>query len=412
MGDFRMPTLGADMEAGTLLEWRIAPGDTVRRGDIVALIDTDKAEIEVEIFEEGTVEALLVQPGTRVPVGTPLARLAPAGARGAAAPPAAPTAARAPTASEAPSAAAPPASPLATARATASRPRITPLARRVAADLGVDLASVRGTGEGGAITREDVEQAAAGAPRPAPPPAAPRPAPPPAGPAGDVAAAAERAIAMRRVIAAAMTRAKREIPHYYLATTIDCGRALRWLADENARRPVPERILPAALLLRATARALRDAPELNGIYRDGRFEPSAAIHLGVAVSLRGGGLVAPAIHDADRLSLDALMTALRDLVKRTRAGVLRSSEVAGATVTVTHLGDQGVETVFPVIHPPQVAIVGFGRIVERPWAVDGLLGVHPVVNASLAADHRVSDGHRGARFLAALDRLLQAPEAP
>jgi pyruvate dehydrogenase E2 component (dihydrolipoamide acetyltransferase) len=136
-----------------------------------------------------------------------------------------------------------------------------------------------------------------------------------------------------------------------------------------------------------------------------------AVHLGVAVSLRGGGLVAPAIHDADRLSLDELMVSLRDLVERARAGRLRSSEMADPTITVTSLGDQGAEEVFGVIYPPQVAMVGFGRIVERPWARDGLLGVHPTVRATLAADHRASEGHEGSRFLATLDRLLQAPEA-
>jgi pyruvate dehydrogenase E2 component (dihydrolipoamide acetyltransferase) len=403
-----MPLLGADMEAGTLLEWRVAPGDTVRRGQIVALIDTDKAEIEVEIFEDGVVEELLVAPGRKVPVGTPLARLRGLGAAAVApvaavtpapavatAPPAAPT--RPPASAPAPTS--PPG-----AAGPSTRLRVTPLARRVAESLHVDLDAVHGTGDGGAITREDVERAAAEAPVDAAPGAAAPAAPEPS-------RAAERAASMRRTIAAAMARSKREIPHYYLATTIDLAAALRWLETENARRGVAERILPAALLLRATAQALREAPDLNGFFRDGRFEPSASIHVGVAISLRGGGLVAPALHDADRLSLDALMARLRDLVQRARAGVLRGSEVADPTITVTNLGDQGVELVFPVITPPQVAIVGFGKIVERPWAEEGLLGVRPTVCATLAADHRVSDGHRGARFLAALERRLAAPEA-
>jgi pyruvate dehydrogenase E2 component (dihydrolipoamide acetyltransferase) len=199
------------------------------------------------------------------------------------------------------------------------------------------------------------------------------------------------------------------VPHYYLATTIDLAAATRWLAEANAARPVTERLLPAVLLLKATALAAREVPALNGVWDEG-FTPSAAVHLGVAVSLRGGGLVAPAIHDADRLELDALMAALRDLVQRARSGLLRASEMSDPTLTVTNLGDQGVDEVFGVIYPPQVALVGFGKIVERPWAVDGMLAVRPVVRASLSADHRASDGHVGARFLATIDRLLQHPE--
>jgi pyruvate dehydrogenase E2 component (dihydrolipoamide acetyltransferase) len=220
----------------------------------------------------------------------------------------------------------------------------------------------------------------------------------------------DRQEAMRHVIGTLMARSKREIPHYYLATSIDLGAPLGWLADTNASRPITERLLPAALLLKATALAVRDVPVMNGFWDDG-FSPSPAVHLGVAISLRGGGLVAPAIHDADQLALARLMGALRDLVQRTRAGTLRSSEMSDPTITVTNLGDQGVEEVFGVIYPPQVALVGFGKILQRPWAADSMVGVRPTVRATLAADHRVSDGHDGARFLAAIDRLLQHPEA-
>jgi pyruvate dehydrogenase E2 component (dihydrolipoamide acetyltransferase) len=207
-----------------------------------------------------------------------------------------------------------------------------------------------------------------------------------------------------------MARSKREIPHYYLATTIDLGQAVAWLTRVNAERPVTERLLPAALLLKSAALAAREVPALNGSWDDG-FQPSQEVHLGVAVSIRGGGLVAPAIHDADRLELGELMRSLRDLVRRARAGALRSSEVAGPSITVTNLGDQGVDEVFGVIHPPQVAMVGFGRIRERPWAAGGMLGVRPLVRATVAADHRASDGHDGARFLSTIDNLLQTPES-
>jgi pyruvate dehydrogenase E2 component (dihydrolipoamide acetyltransferase) len=215
---------------------------------------------------------------------------------------------------------------------------------------------------------------------------------------------------MRHAIGVLMARSAREIPHYHLATTVDLSAALRWLTDANERRSVGERLLPGALLLKATALAARQVPALNGFWIDDGFRPSAAVHLGVAVSLRGGGLVAPALHDADRLSLDELMAGLRDLVGRARAGRLRSSEMADPTLTVTNLGDQGVDEVHGVIYAPQVALVGFGKVAERPWASGGMLGARPTVRATLAADHRASDGMVGARFLNALAHLLETPE--
>ncbi len=215
---------------------------------------------------------------------------------------------------------------------------------------------------------------------------------------------------MRHAIAAAMARSKGEIPHYYLSSEVEVGRARAWLEAENAKRAVADRLLFASLLLKATALGLREVPELNGFFVDGTFRRSDAIHVGVAIALRQGGLVAPAIHDVDRRSLGDVMTALRDLVARARSGVLKSSEISDPTVTVTNLGDQGADSVFGVIYPPQVAIVGFGTVRERPWAVDGLIGVRPVVVTSLSGDHRVSDGHRGARFLAAVARWLSTPE--
>jgi pyruvate dehydrogenase E2 component (dihydrolipoamide acetyltransferase) len=273
------------------------------------------------------------------------------------------------------------------------RPRVTPVARKRAEELGVDLTTVTGTGPGGAVVLIDIDRAAAAQ-------SAETPTPP----------RIDAVAAMRAAIAAAMTRSKREIPHYYLGSEIDMQRSLTWLAGENAARPVTERVLYAALLLKAVALACRTVPEMNGFWTDGAFRQSEHVHLGVAIALRGGGLIAPAIHDADTKTVNETMSALRDLVERARSGKLRGSEVTDATITVTNLGEQGVSSVFGVIYPPQVALVGFGRVVERPWAVDGLLGVRPVVNVSLSADHRASVGHRGGVFLSRIVELLQEPE--
>ena len=407
MAEFVMPALGADMSVGTLLRWLKEPGDTVARGDIVAVVHTDKADVEVEVFTSGVLERMLIEPGEEVPVGTVLALIRENGAP--AAPPVAPA--------------------LVPSEAAAAAPHvvISPSARRLADELGLDPALIQGSGPGGRIQRKDVEAAAAAreataaAPPPAPLPVQepkPAPAPPAAAPAPSVPPAApptgpevaDRNAAMRRAIAAAMSRSKRETPHFYLAQTIDMSNAIAWLAQENLRRSVPERLLHGVLFLKAVALALREVPELNAVWDGDELVRRDDVNVGVAIALRGGGLVAPAIHDTDRLSLDELMHAFRDLVSRARSWSLRSSEMADPTITVTSLGERGVESVFGVIFPPQVAIVGFGTLVERPWISDGQVLPCPVVNASLSADHRVTDGHRASAFLAAVDRLLQEPD--
>jgi len=400
MLEFRMPSLGADMEAGTLVEWRIAPGQAVARGQVVAVVETEKGAVDVESWQSGVVVELLVAVGTRVPVGTVLATLEGAAPAASVTPPPAPPPAATPAA---PPAAPPPPLP-APAASTGARPMASPAARRRAHEQNVDLASVHGSGPHGEITVADVERASV--PSTPAPPAAEEALPPTSPPS----APADRGAAMRQAIAAAMTRSKREIPHYYLGASIDMGPALSWLREQNLSRPVTDRLLPIVLQLKAVALALRETPELNGFWIDGAFRPGGGTHVGVAISLRRGGLVAPAIHDLDKLSLGDAMQALSDVTVRARESRLRSSELSDPTITVTALGERGVETVFGVIHPPQVAMVGFGTTLDRPWAVDGLLGVRPVVMASLSADHRVSDGHRGARFLAALGDLLQHPE--
>lgn len=388
MFDFTLPSLGADMDEGKLIEWKVKPGDAVRKGQVVAIVDTSKAAVDVEIWEDGVVHELLVEPGERIPVGTVLATLLEPGEK---APPQ--DAARAGKQAVARAPAVPGAAVAETARL-----RISPAARKRAEALGVDVARLEGSGPGGAVTLADIEAAAQ--------PGAPKAAA--AAPA--VHAEADRNAEMRRAIAAAMSRSKREIPHYYLSETIPMARAQRWLAQANEGRPITERLLMAVVQLKAVAAALAQFPDMNGFFRDGRFEPVQAAHIGVAISLRQGGLIAPALHDVGSKPLDQLMRELADLVKRTRVGSLRSSEMSDPTITVTNLGEQGVEAVMGVIYPPQVALVGFGRIAARPWVEVGAVVAMPTVVASLAADHRISDGHRGALFLAELRERLQRPE--
>jgi pyruvate dehydrogenase E2 component (dihydrolipoamide acetyltransferase) len=214
---------------------------------------------------------------------------------------------------------------------------------------------------------------------------------------------------MRQAIAAAMSRSAREIPHFHVTADIDMAKTVTWLARQNKTRSLKDRLLYVAPLIKAVALALREFPELNATWEEGRVAPKPAIHVGVAISLRGGGLVAPALHETDAMSVDEVMTAFRDVVQRARAWKLRSSELSDPTVTVTSLGEEGADAVIGLIYPPQVALVGFGRMTQRPRSVGKRIVSRPVITATLSADHRVIDGHRGSLFLAALDRLLQEP---
>lgn len=444
MREFPLPSLGADMDEGMLVGWLVEPGDEVSRGQIIAEVETDKGIIEVEIWEDAVIAELLVEPGdTHLPVGTPIARIAEPGERISS------EAAPEPTVATTGRARGERPRPVAAPGAVSTSPRVTPPVRHLAHQLDVDLSTVPATGRSGTVTREDVRQAAGGnghrrLGRPMVSPRARKLAdernvdaasltssrPDGLVTAADVLAAgpsrepevltpaapapAERPVdkaeAMRRAIGRSMERSKREIPHYYLSNTIDMARTMAWLDETNEDRPITTQILPAAVLLKASALALTAFPHLNGHWVDGAFTPSDHVHLGVAVALRGGGLVAPAIHDADTRSIDEMMAALSDLVARARAGRLRGSEMSEQTCTVTILGDRGVDNTFPVIIPPQVAIIGFGRIVDSPVAVDGAVTVHPVVQASLAGDHRVTDGHAGGLLLLDIERRLQEPD--
>lgn len=412
-----MPSLGADMQAGKLVEWLVGPGDTVHRGDVVAVVETQKGAIEIEIFQDGTIKELLADLGQDLPVGAPLAHVmadreeaAPATPEGteivAPAPkdpmrepdlePAHTTAAHAVAAgSEAPMPTAE--EPERDGRrldATAHAPaaemhRASPAARHLAKRLGVDISALKGSGPGGAILYADVEKGASRA-------AVSKPSP---------------MDEMRKAIAAAMTRAKRTIPHFYLTETIDVDPAIAYLEKRNAGAPPSGRILLGALFVRATVLAATKVKVMNGHYtEESGFVPSDVVNPGVAIALRGGGLVAPALMDAGSMTLEETMAGMRDLVTRARAGRLRSSEMTQGTITVSSLGDTGAEAMTGVIFPPQVALVGLGAPHLRPWVVDTAVVPRHVVTLTLSADHRVSDGRTAARFIAEFEDLMQRPE--
>ena len=388
--DYLLPSLGADMDEGRVIEWRVAIGDTVHRGDLMAVVETEKSDIDIEIWHDGIIEEFLVDVGQLVDVGTPIARLRPIDASADAITDAITPVSR-------PQWAAPdPSRSVADERVPAS-----PLARRRAAERGIDLGTLRGSGPGGAVIEADVAAVAIDTP----------PADYIAGLTPDVLAVRRRSPdTMRALIAERMATANREIPHYHLARDLDVGELEVWLAERNAQRPIAKRILPAACYIRAVALAAARHRELNGFWVDDHFEPAESVNVAMAISLRRGGLVTPQIERADERSLDEVMAALSELVAAARAGNLRASWMTGATITITHLGDTGADLVHGVISPPQVALVGFGRARQRPWVIDGEVVVRPIVTTTLAADHRATDGAIGSRFVATLADLIDRPE--
>jgi pyruvate dehydrogenase E2 component (dihydrolipoamide acetyltransferase) len=380
MTDFRMPSLGADMDEGTLVQWLKAPGDRLSRGDIVAVVETQKGAIEIEVFSEGLLEEIRVKPGMKVPVGEVLAIIRTEGEAVSAA-----------GVSQRPE---PVIKPAATPVVMPPAPveaglRVTPAARQRVKALAIDFSAIA-PGSDGVIGLRELEKEAKLAP--------PKPV------------AGINLDEMRKAIAAAMARSKREIPHYYVSSAIDLTRALDWLSKENAGRAVPQRIIPAALIAKACAKALVQCPSLNGHFLNGSFRPQTEIKMGIGISLRGGGLIAPALSGPDKLSLDDLMRRLRDLVARVRGGRLRSSELTDATVTLSNLGDDSADLVLPVIYPPQVAIIGVGQASDRPWVVEGSVAIRKIATFAVAGDHRANDGRAAARFLKTVEEVLQKPE--
>lgn len=316
MYEFKMPSLGAEMDSGKLIEWKVKPGDSVKRGESIAVVDTDKAAIEIEIWQDGIVEELLAQPGEKIPVGTTIATIR-----------------------------------------TVDK----------VSDQKSQLPQIKES-----VTSTPVKR---------------------------MASDPNLVAGIRRATAAAMTLSKREIPHYYLSHSIDMNRAMQWLKSENEKRDVSSRLIYAVLLIKAVSRACVEVPEMNGFWKNDQFLHEENVNVGVAISLKSAGLLAPAIVDVNQKTLSNLMSELRDLVNRARSGTLRSSEVATATITITNLGELGVDQVFGVIYPPQVALVGFGKI-----------SAHNLMISTLSADHRASDGYRGGLFLNAINRYLQEPD--
>lgn len=390
-----MPSLGADMESAILMEWHVKEGERVTKGQVVAEVETSKGVIEIEIFEDGVVEKLLVEEETECKVGTPLAIIS--------------------SEKESPDVDKKVEAEDELIEQEKLEPKeeqkletqeksvvkiesrdlkISPAARKKAEELGIDLSTI--TPQNGVIQLAQLEAVTQKEAKTV---------------LKEEKHEEKRTIVakdgMRQAIAAAMSKSNAEIPHYYLSTAINMTPALEYLEEFNRQRSIKERVLPVAMLIRAAVLALQKVPELNGFWKEGELKTSEAIHPGIAIALRKGGLITPALIDADKMNMSDTMESLSDLISRSRAGKLRSSELIEQTITITNLGDLGVDSVFGVIYPPQVAVIGFGTIKDAPWAEGDALCVRKVMQATLAGDHRATDGRVGAKFLDTLNDILQ-----
>lgn len=443
--DIVMPSLGADMRDGTLTEWMVAEGDHVNKGDSIAVIETSKGAIEMESYHSGTISKILVQPVISLPVGSILASIEADTIEADTLPTAEPVMAPPdiPQSETSQPEIPEPFSPHAyvsepsisgpiMAQPAPSEIRIlaSPAARTLTRQHDLDLASIVGSGPMGAILLRDLDTAhqvasgynvepTASAQQTAVTAAMATAAGPSTQSVENTASRDSRdnrdPAAMRAAIAAAMEKSKREIPHYYLSLDVDLTRTQQWLNEQNAGRDPEHRLLLPALLLKAIATVLPNFPSLNGYFQNGEFKPEKAVHIGTVISLREGGLMVPAIHDVSRLSVDDTMLALRDISNRSRTGRLRSSELTDATITLTSIGERGSDSVFGVIYPPQVAILGAGRLRQTLQVRTDDKGYNQIaicdtMTVTLSADHRVSDGIQGAKFLHALSQQLQKPE--
>lgn len=425
MSEFTMPSLGADMESAVLMEWRVKEGDHVTKGQVVAEVETSKGVIEIEVFEEGVVEELLVEPDTECTPGTPLAIIRSEGEdkdegenedkeedkeEDQEVSPS-----KTPSQSEAPQPSLPENKKDKSDKeedetkgkqeeekekfSHQERIKASPAARKKASQKGIDLADVA-AGTKGVVQLKELDET-------------PRNKEKKQSKEKEEEKEKEKKDdkdGMRQAIAKAMSRSNAEIPHYYLSMAINMTPALKWLEELNSEHSIQERILPAALLIRATVKALQEVPQLNGYWRDNTHQLKEEINPGIAISLRKGGLITPALIDAQEMDLKETMQALGELISRTRTGKLRGSEMTQQSITITNLGDLGVERVYGVIYPPQLAIIGFGRISDAPWAEGDTLSVRKVIQATISGDHRATDGHTGALFLNKLDQLLQNPK--
>jgi pyruvate dehydrogenase E2 component (dihydrolipoamide acetyltransferase) len=438
-----MPKMGDAMEEGTLLRWLKQVGDEIAIGDPLAEIETDKVSLEIEATEAGVLSKTYVDEGATVPIGTPIAAIGeesvdvaasaepaeaaeePAAAEPAPAAEPEPMAAAASgangrAAADVPAPAPAQAAPVAAATGSGERLRASPLVKRLAAEHGIDLSSVSGTGPGGRIVRDDIASLLTGAPRVSPAPeemAAPAPAQTPAaapaaaapGPSGRPAGVPRELSKIRRTTGRRMAESKAAAPHFYVTSEVDMAPAAALREQINAQAPDDAaKISFNDLIIKAAALALRDFPNLNASLENDQLVEHPNIDINVAVAIEGG-LIAPFVPDADQKGLIAIARMTKDVVGRARNGGLTPDEYQGGTFTVSNLGMFDVGEFIAIINPPQAAILAIGSIKDVPVVEDGEIVAGKRMNITLSADHRVTDGAEVARYLQTVKRYLENP---
>ncbi len=412
-----MPKLGFDMREGVLNRWLKEVGDAIHKGEVVAEIESDKATLELEAQVEGTLLAFLEGPGAVVPIGANLAIVGKPGedvsalTGGGAAKAPAPTPATAPAM---PTAVTEPAPPAAEAALSAEFPggvKATPVARRLAAEKGLSLAQVRGSGPGGRVRRADVEAALAQ------PPAAPAA---PVAPAIPVMPAAPTAVAigpdseavnttrLRQAIARRMVESKVSVPHFYVTTEVDMEAALALRQQINALLPDESKVTINDLIVKAAALALRDFPNLNATFAGEQIVRHKRIHVGTAVAVEGG-LLTVVQKDTDSSTLSKIAADNKAMIARARAGKVKPEDVEGSTFSVSNLGAFDVDSFIAIINPPEAAILAIGSVKQVPVVVNGQLAIGTRMKATISADHRVTDGAEAAQFMQAFKKYLENP---
>ncbi|MDX2368731.1 MAG: dihydrolipoamide acetyltransferase family protein [Colwellia sp.] len=399
--DITMPSLGADMTEGMLVEWLIKEGDKVQHGDVIAVLETQKGAIDMEVYHDGIITQLLVQPVNTVPVGTVLATIEVIAAEEDATEELVneskqerPVTDKIVTEQITPEQTTNQQSHIQNVKISTNADKVfaSPVVRKIAKAQQLDLSAIKGSGPNGAVILKDIVQITQKA----------------------VLSDGDLLTNMRSAISAAMTKSKQEIPHFYLSLDVTINKAQQWLQQVNHDKTPQEHILLIALLLKAVALTLIKYPSLNGFYRDYCFEQASEINIANVISLRTGGVVVPALRNVEQLSVPEIMYALRDMTRRSRAiergERLRSSELMNATITITNMGERGADRVFGIIYPPQVAIIGFGKVNQVPQVCGDNIDIGEQLTVCLSADHRVVDGMLAAKFLNSLAKKLQKPE--
>ncbi|QSQ16547.1 pyruvate dehydrogenase complex dihydrolipoamide acetyltransferase [Myxococcus landrumensis] len=403
----QMPSLSPTMTEGKIVKWLKKVGDKVSSGDAIAELETDKSNLEIEAYDDGTLAEIVVGENQTAPVGSPIAYLSAKGGKAVAAAAPAPVAKPAEVAAAPKPQATPAPAPVAPAQVEGRRVRASPLAKKIARDRGVDITRVQGSGPSGRVVKRDIEEALArGVTAPAPSaPTAPVARKAPAAVVARAEARTEPLSSMRKVIAQRMTEVKPGVPHFYLTVEVEMDAAVKVREEAKA---LDLKVSVNDLVVKAVAMAVKRYPKINVSLQGDQVVHHGSVDVGVAVALEQG-LITPVIRDADQKGLQAISTEVRELAERARKRALKPDEYTGGSITVSNLGMYGIDQFVAIINPPQASILAVGAVSDKVVVRDGQMVIRKMMTATLSCDHRIIDGAIGAEFMRELRGLLEHP---